>query len=168
MKKQINRVFVALAVAAILPGCASIVSQSSWPVAIQSNPDQAKFTITNEKGTVVHSGTTPETVTLSSGAGYFDGETYKITFSHEGREDVTATLNSSINGWYFGNFLFGGLIGLLIVDPNTGAMWKLPEKVQQELMLNKASKLDGNQDTFSLISIDEIPKQHRGQLIRLN
>ena len=166
MKKKV--VFVALVGTAVLSGCASIVSQSSWPVVIQSNPDQAKFTITNQKGTVIHSGTTPQTVTLSSGAGYFDGEKYKITFSHEGREDATATLDSSINGWYFGNFLFGGLIGLLIVDPSTGAMWKLPEKLRQELIENKHSELGGGNDTFSVITIDEIPKQHRGQLIRLN
>jgi hypothetical protein len=53
---------------------ASIVSHSSWPVAIKSTPDQADFTITNKKGEKIHIGTTPATVTLTSGAGYFSGE----------------------------------------------------------------------------------------------
>lgn len=35
-----------------------------------------------------------------------------------------------MNGWYIGNLLFGGIIGLLIVDPATGAMWTLiPRKL---------------------------------------
>jgi hypothetical protein len=42
-----------------LSACASIVSHSSWPVAIKSKPDQADFTITNKKGEKIHTGTTP-------------------------------------------------------------------------------------------------------------
>ena len=33
-------------------------------------------------------------------------------------------------GFAFGNILFGGIIGMVIVAPLTGAMWKLPEMVQ--------------------------------------
>ncbi len=32
-----------------------------------------------------------------------------------------------MNGWYAGNIVFGGLIGILIVDPATGAMWDIKE-----------------------------------------
>lgn len=156
------------ATAILMSGCASIVSQSSWPVAIKSNPDQAKFTITNQKGDVIHTGITPSTVSLSSGAGYFDGESYKIKFSREGYDDTISTLDSKINGWYFGNFLFGGLIGLLVIDPSTGAMWKLPESIQQELPQNKHSELLINSNDFSIISINDVPKNQRDKLIKLN
>ena len=37
------------------------------------------------------------------------------------------TRDAYLNGWYIGNVVFGGLIGLLIVDPETGAMWRLDE-----------------------------------------
>lgn len=40
---------------------------------------------------------------------------------HNGDRAVTLTTGPS--GWYVGNVVFGGLIGLLIVDPATGAMW---------------------------------------------
>jgi uncharacterized protein YceK len=126
-----------LATTWLFSGCASIVSQSSWPVNIKSTPDQAKFTIINEKGDTVNKGTTPSTVILNSGAGYFDGQTYYVKFSHEGYKDSFAVLNTELNGWYWGNFLFGGLTGLLIIDPATGAMWKLPESINQDLMPNK-------------------------------
>jgi hypothetical protein len=40
-----------------------------------------------------------------------------------------------VDGWYFGNLLFGGLIGLLIVDPATGAMYKLePNEINCNLV----------------------------------
>jgi len=110
-------------------GCASIVSQSSWPVKIASNPNQAKFIIINDKGEAIHNGITPATVTLNSGSGYFDGATYHIKFSREGSKDAYSIIDSTINGWYWVNILFGGIIGLLIIDPVTGAMWKLPEYI---------------------------------------
>jgi hypothetical protein len=79
-----KRACAAITAAAFLSGCASIVSHSSWPVAFKSTPDQADFTITNKKGEKVHAGTTPATVTLTSGAGYFGGETYNVTFGKNG------------------------------------------------------------------------------------
>jgi hypothetical protein len=43
-------------------------------------------------------------------------------------------LDSSVSGWYFGNLAFGGVIGMLIVDPLTGAMYNLtPDKIDQPL-----------------------------------
>ena len=32
-------------------------------------------------------------------------------------------ITPDFNGWYIGNILFGGLIGMIIVDPATGDMW---------------------------------------------
>jgi hypothetical protein len=31
-----------------------------------------------------------------------------------------------MSGWYCGKLLFGGLIGMLAVDPATGAIWNSP------------------------------------------
>ena len=107
-------------------GCASIVSDSKYPVSITSTPSGADFEITNEDGNYVESGITPGHVTLKSGAGYFDGEKYLITYKKEGYSTTKNTLDTEINNWYtFGNLGFGGLIGYLIVDPATGAMYKL-------------------------------------------
>lgn len=36
-------------------------------------------------------------------------------------------LTPGINGWYLGNLLFGGLLGWVIIDPITGAMYKFDE-----------------------------------------
>ena len=48
-------------------------------------------------------------------------------------------LQSKVSRWYFGNLLFGGMLGLVIVDPSTGAMYNLtPDKVDQPLTATQA------------------------------
>ena len=76
---------------------------------------------------------TPSTVTLKSGAGYFSGEKYTFNFSKDGYADKTATLDTELNGWYFGNIVFGGFLGMLIIDPASGAMWSLPDSFTADM-----------------------------------
>ena len=112
----------------ILSSCATIISDNKYPVTIDTNPSGTEFEVRNKSGLLVHSDTTPATIVLKSGAGYFNGEEYSISSTKEGKK-VNYILNSELDGWYVGNLLFGGLIGFLLVDPISGAMWKLPEKV---------------------------------------
>ena len=117
-----------------LSGCASIFSEPIYPVQITSEPSRAKFEIKNEDGDVVYRGTTPETVKLKAAAGYFDGELYTIKFSADGYKDSVYTLNSGVEGWYWGNLLIGGVIGMLIIDPATGSMFDLPTKASTTMV----------------------------------
>ncbi|HLK96152.1 MAG TPA: hypothetical protein VK364_00145, partial [Hymenobacter sp.] len=119
----------------LMSSCASIVSKSRYPVAISSVPPGAKVVITNRAGNEIFSGVAPTAVTLKSGSSYFNREKYKLIFSKEGFEDKVVALEADINGWYFGNLLFGGGIGLLIVDPLTGAMYRIREKEMQGVLL---------------------------------
>jgi hypothetical protein len=124
--KKALALLLAVCVALYSTGCASIVSKSSYTVAINSHPDKASFRIDDEDGNTVHAGTTPATVTLDAGGAYFDGYDYMVTFDKPGYSGRTVQLSSSIDLWYvFGNLFIGGLIGWVIVDPLTGAMWKL-------------------------------------------
>ncbi|MDA0780785.1 MAG: hypothetical protein PQ612_06590 [Rickettsiales bacterium] len=75
LKKSISLVTVA---SFALSGCASIISKSNYPVSITSSPSEAKFTVTDQKGIVVHKGETPSTITLKSGSGFFKGADYTI------------------------------------------------------------------------------------------
>ncbi|HEX8541086.1 MAG TPA: hypothetical protein VF671_05220 [Pseudomonas sp.] len=114
-------------------GCASIVSESRYPVSVTSAPSGAAYEITNEGGSIVSSGVTPNQVVLKAGAGYFDGEKYTVNYRKEGYLSKTEMLDTGMNGWYWGNIVFGGLIGMLIVDPLTGAMYRLPEGINSNL-----------------------------------
>ena len=120
MKKYIALVVTAGAV--VLAGCASIVSKSEYPVAITSNPIGADFVVKRKNGVPVASGVTPATIVLPASEGYFQPAKYTIEYKRKGVMQ-SVPLTAKIDGWYFGNLLFGGvIIGMLIVDPATGAM----------------------------------------------
>lgn len=128
-----RRTLAAGVVALGLSGCASIMNGSTQPVTIKSVPDGASVTVTNRAGEKIHNGTTPVTLTLNRGAGYFRSETYKVEVKKEGYEPRQLDIVSNVNGWYIGNILFGGVIGLLAVDPATGAMYSFPDSVSANL-----------------------------------
>ena len=122
-----KKLLIAAAVLATLQGCASIVGDSQYPVAIASEPAGAAFELRDQTGRMIDSGVTPHTVTLKSSAGYFQRAEYSVLMKKPGYADQTVPIHASISGWYWGNIVFGGLIGLFAVDPATGAMYKLPE-----------------------------------------
>lgn len=121
---------IVLLVSMLLTGCATIISGPTDEVYIRSIPEQSNFTIIDEDGNLVYKGITPTRVTLPTGHGYFDGAKYSVSFFDEQYNKIGySTLDTDINGWYFGNLIFGGIIvGMLIVDPLTGAMWTLPRE----------------------------------------
>lgn len=124
---------VALGVA-LLSGCATIFEGGTQPVTFNSTPDGAKLTVTNRAGEKIHAGTTPATLTLQRGAGFFKSEQYTVQIVKEGYAAKELVVTGAVNGWYVGNILFGGLIGILIIDPATGAMYDLaPDKVHASL-----------------------------------
>lgn len=166
MRKLNFRFALIPAALAILSGCASIISDSQYPVSISSTPAGANFEVRNRAGQVIHSGTTPGSVTLKSGAGYFKGEVYTIAFRKEGFTAEQTTLNTSLDGWYWGNILFGGLIGMLAVDPATGAMYKLPEDTAATLAPLTADAKAA--DSLTLMTLDQVPEHLREQLIPIN
>lgn len=114
-------------------GCASIVSDSDYLTTFNSAPAGAEVTITDENGTDVYRGTTPFSTTLSASDGYFDAMDYTARFELACYEPTTVPLKTSLDAWYFGNILFGGLIGMLIVDPATGAMYEIDSRYSATL-----------------------------------
>jgi hypothetical protein len=135
---------------------------------IRSTPDQADITITDVKESKdVFKGKTPATVTLSSKGGYFKGKTYMVEVSKEGFEKQSIQINSVMNGWYIGNLIFGGLIGFLIVDPLTGAMWTLDPKEVNLPLKGKTAEVPSGQRSLSIVLIKDIPDQLHDKLIRI-
>src|SRR5258706_16347840 len=119
----------------LFTGCSSIVDGGDKRVQINSNPTGAKFSIYNKAGKPISVQTTPASITLKRNRGYFTGEDYKMIFESVGYYPYEVHIKSTVDGWYFGNLIFGGLIGLLIVDPATGAMYKLsPNEVSCNLV----------------------------------
>jgi hypothetical protein len=111
-----------------LTSCATIITGSYTSVQLSSNVPDTTYTIKDHTGRIIDTNKTNDTAVLKTSKGYFQGETYDITFSKEGYQDQYLMLDSHINPWYFGNLLIGGIVGGLIIDPLTGAMWSLPEQ----------------------------------------
>lgn len=156
----------ALSISLFLPSCASVFNRSNQPVKISSNPSGLNFKITNSANELINSGVTPSTVNLKTSAGYMRPESYTIVFSKKGkdlgRQDLTATLS----GWYFGNVLIGGLIGLVVVDPLTGSMYTLGD----EVTFNGPALTTIDHPTagrLAIASIDQLSDAQRARLVRL-
>jgi hypothetical protein len=143
----------ALAILGVLSlcSCASIVDGGRRKVHIDSNPTGAQVTIYDRHDFEVEAHTTPFVVRLERGSGYFRGEKYRLVFELAGYQKAEVTIKSDLNGWYFGNILFGGLIGFVIVDPLTGAMWTLkPKTVFEDLEpVAAATQPPSNPDTVA-------------------
>ncbi|KUJ83028.1 hypothetical protein AWR36_010840 [Microbulbifer flavimaris] len=151
-----------IAALTLASGCASILSDSKYPVTIASTPSGANFSVVNEAGLDVHSGVTPDTITLDASDGFFSSATYTVNYQMAGYNEQSFQLKAGMDGWYIGNILLGGLIGMLIVDPATGAMWKLPATAHVSLQSQTAST---SVDGLTIASIDQIPEELQSQLI---
>ncbi len=166
MKNRIISMTAAvLAVLFLLSSCASIVSRSNYPLRITSKPSDAKVSITDKSGKEIYLGNTPAYLTLKASSGFFSKAEYQVRLSSPGYEDKLILLTASIDGWYFGNILLGGLIGMLIVDPATGAMWKMDTAYLDETLRSTNASADQG---IEIYDINNIPEQWKSRLVKLN
>jgi hypothetical protein len=131
----------ALGACCALSACATIVHGGPRAVAVDSTPSGAKVSIYDRSNTLVLTNTTPFVAQLPTRYGYFRSQAYRLQFEMPGYLNSEVDVDSAVSGWYFGNLLFGGLIGMLIVDPLTGAMFNLtPDRIHQGLNASRADR----------------------------
>ena len=166
------RYLLCLCVALGLSSCASIVSKKIYQVPFSSNPSEATITIIDKKKQAkgeanfeVYKGTTPTTVPLNASAGFFSKAVYEIQFEMTGYETIKLPLEAKVDGWYYANILFGGIIGILIVDPATGKMYALKTDVIHADFTN-ASTASGKR-SLQIKSINELSALERTRLTEL-
>jgi TolB-like protein len=105
--------------------------------------------VNNNKGITIHSGETPMIITVDSGNGFFSKGKYFLSCNKDGYDVGHSELSAHMNGWYWGNIVFGGagLVGMLFVDPVTGAMWKMDDTVMVPLSPSGMAKVPGPVET---------------------
>lgn len=118
----------ALGLALTLGGCSTIMTDRVYDVTISSTPPGAEYVIADQTGQAVSWGVTPAVEKLDAAAGYFDGQTYTVTYNGGPR----VTLDSKVTGWYWLGLVLSLTSGL-IVDPLTGDMFELPDSVHADL-----------------------------------
>ena len=130
MKKMLG--LSVIMAAALLAGCASIVSKSQYPVSISSTPSGAAFTIKDRTDRVIHQAVTPCTVMLPASANFFTAANYTLQFEKAGYQTSTERVYADLDPWYIGNF-FPFLWPGFFIDAATGAMWKMDLPVHSNL-----------------------------------
>jgi len=99
-----------LALSSILAGCATIVSSSSQEMTFQSSPEGALVKVDGNE-----LGRTPLTIKVVK------KPNQTLTFVKEGYKPYSVPMTTKIDGWMWGNILFGGFFGTT-TDSVTGAI----------------------------------------------
>jgi hypothetical protein len=117
-----------LASVVIISGCATIMKGSDQEVRIDSVPSQAKVSVKTMGGVTFWEGVTPARVKVPK------KNEYIVTISLQGYKESTVNITQSgIEGWFWGNLLCGGVIGI-VVDAVNGAMHKMsPDEISVTL-----------------------------------
>ena len=165
MKKSfVKLAAIVMVMPVLITSCASILGRSSYPVSINSNPNGADISITDKKGKEVYKGQSPATVSLKSGAGFFSRAEYQVKISSKGYAEQVVPVIYKLNGWYFGNLFLGGFLGMLIIDPATGAMWKL-DTPPISITLHKSNAL--NEPTLQILNVNEVSDAVKANMVKI-
>ena len=142
-----------LVFALLTSSCATIVSGSKQNVKFSSTPAAATIFIDE-----VEVGKTPFEIKLARKS------EHTVMLKLEGYQTYETKLTKKFNGWYIGNILIGGVIGL-IIDPITGAMYNLsPDEVNAQMTSGTAFKSNGK-DVYVAVALNIDPTWKKvGQL----
>lgn len=165
MTKKLSLPICVVALSFLLSGCATLFTKSTYPVTINTNPAGADILITNKRGREIFSGQSPAVVKLKSGDGFFSKAEYSVKLSTPGYEDKLITIGADIEGWYFANIIFPWILGLLIIDPATGAMWKLDTEEINTTLKKTTDAADAH--TINIIDIKDVPENMKEKLVRI-
>jgi hypothetical protein len=118
-----------------LSSCASIIHGGKQDVTFTSSPFGAKVVLTDRAGVECAKDETPCTIRLERGAGFFSKATYKVSVEKDGYRPESAYIEGRVGAWYLaGNLVSAVIIGWLVIDPASGAMWNLdPDTVDVNL-----------------------------------
>ena len=165
LMKTLTRLFALCALVMAVSSCATIFTATKYPVAFNTTPEGAGITIENREGKVIFEGVTPTTVKLKSSAGYMKKEEYKITFTKDGYTQKVVNISAELDGWYIGNILLGGVIGMLIVDPASGAMYKI---AKEDRVINETLQ-PTNEQALQVYDINNLPDNiSKEDLVRIS
>lgn len=140
----------AAALLLLTTGCASIIHGTSQNIDIASDPTGATILIDDEEV-----GTTPFV------AGLKRKERKTIRIELDGYSPYEVALDRKLDGWYFGNILFGGIIGL-VVDAANGAMYKLtPSQIDAHLSGGSTASLSGDDTIYLAVVLVPQPDWER-------
>ena len=148
--RRANALISLILLGIVAAGCASIIHGSQQDVRVVSNPAGAVVRVNlNNMAT-----TTPGVLTLDR-----KEIGYALTFEKQGYKPVEVSLRRTLDGWVFGNIIFGGIIGI-VIDFSSGSAYKLtPSEVEVALGEKSASiKNTGKDSLLVFVDLEQLPE----------
>ncbi len=169
MTNHFTKSVLAIILIGCLSGCASIIHGTKQTVDFTSQPTGAHIFI---DGT--DHGVTPQSISLKR-RGRLPGEVkgkkeYQVKIELAGFYPYEIKIKREMDGWFIGNILFGGVIGI-IVDASNGAMYKLsPNQIVAQMGKASATNYKGkDQSILIAATLKADPSWRRiGTMIKLN
>jgi hypothetical protein len=118
---HILRLVAAIAASMSLSACASIVSDNTSTTYLDTDPEKARCELHGQDFKRVVE--TPNSISLPAKAAPLT-----ISCSADGYKTASGNLDTEMDGWIFGNLIFGGIVGV-VVDVARGAGQKFPPKM---------------------------------------
>lgn len=126
MRRHLAMLLLGLGLGSTLAGCATITTGTTQPINFDSDPQQAECTVTRG-GETLGTVTTPAPLTIKRHA-----STIQVVCRKAGYEDGRIVMNSRFETASAGNFLVGGIIGVM-VDASSGANSRYDSNVMVRL-----------------------------------
>jgi hypothetical protein len=126
MRQALIALLLGLGLAPTVAGCATITTGTTQPINFDSEPQQAECTLTRE-GATLGKVTTPAPLIVKRHA-----STIHVVCHKAGYEDGRVVMNSRFETASAGNFLVGGIIGVM-VDASSGANSRYESNVMVRL-----------------------------------
>ena len=165
MKRIILKLGIVL-LTLLMTNCAAIVHGNKQVVDFSSQPTGAKVSIDGKEY-----GTTPTSVELKR-MGHFKGEPsgkteYQVKIDLEGYYPYEIKVKRTVDGWFFGNLIIGGLVGI-IIDAASGSMYKLtPDQIVATMSRESATIQQVDDKIFIAVSLGINPEWEKvGQLAK--
>lgn len=131
IRSKIACVCLYLVLTIALAGCATILSKSQYSFSLKANEPDTIVKVYDRDGAFVKEAKAPSTIELDADAGMFSRASYRFVFEKPGFETVEGGVTAQVDPYYWLNFITtpSMLLGLLLVDPISGAMWSFDENV---------------------------------------
>ena len=83
----------------------------------------------------------------------------------DGYTQKVVNISAELDGWYIGNIMLGGVIGMLIIDPLSGAMYKI---AKEDRVINETLQ-PTNEQALQVYDINNLPDNiSKKDLVRIS
>lgn len=123
------RNLIGICLCAYCSGCASIFSDSNYVQKFEASVPGVLMDVVKNGEPYQSDVPIPAEIKLPADNGFFSRADYSFTFRKEGYKDKVMTRRAKVDPLYWVNVatIYAAVIGMVIVDPWTGAMWSLEE-----------------------------------------